>query len=739
MVLFCLAAPAFASDYASGQLIIKLKDGTTLEDIRELNGKYNVVSAEKVFKETPFTPQEVLNQLKDKLFGLNVEHQAWYWQIDKSSAEYQEYLQRIEKEREALQKQIQEQEEFINKLEQRQKRAPEAITPPDLEKIYLLKAKEGAPVPLMAVDYGRHPAVQYAEPNYIMKAQMVPNDPYYSSSGSWGQGYADMWGLKMIQPESAWDISQGNGVVVAVVDSGVDYNHEDISANIWANSVEMPGNGVDDDANGYIDDVRGWDFVGSDRDNPVWDNDPMDGYGHGTHVGGIIAASGNNSKGIIGVAPSARLMPVKGLDNTGWGYNSTLAICLKYAADNGADIINASWIGTGRSLFLVEAVNYALSKGCVIVVCAGNNNDDVSVYTPASYLSVITVAATDSNDQRPSFSNYGYKIDLSAPGGDDPAADFTVNKQARNILSLRAANTDSYGDGLCIVGSNYYRNRGTSFSTAFVSGAAALLFGKNSGYTVNDIKRLLFIGADDRGDAGWDKYYGFGRLNAYKALTADIGSYILSRIFIDSTIAPETIFGKSLEIMGTAVSDAFSSYTVDVGAGTAPTTWLTTGITLNNSGTAQVFEGILGNWDSASFADGLYTLRLKVFNTSGLYKENRAQVVVNNSIRSGWPQIVSSTAPADSSGPVTADVDNDGKLEVIVTTPEGLIYVWRHDGTLMPGWPVFIGESVLSAAVGDLDGDGYKEIVAGKKKCFYFSLRWPALFKCLAEGAASDK
>jgi len=197
--------------------------------------------------------------------------------------------------------------------------------------------------------------------------QNAPNDTYYSSSGAWGQSFRDLWGLQSIGAETAWDTTQGDGVLVAVVDSGLDYNHEDIAGNVWSNDGEVGldgngndkrSNGIDDDGNGLIDDWHGWDFVTIDG-NPG-DNDPMDNHGHGTHVSGTIAAMGNNGLGVIGVAPHAKIMAVKGLDANGSGSIEDLSNAIIYAADKGASVINLSWGGSGPTpQTLIDAISYA--------------------------------------------------------------------------------------------------------------------------------------------------------------------------------------------------------------------------------------------------------------------------------------------------------------------------------------------------------------------------------------------
>jgi hypothetical protein len=168
----------------------------------------------------------------------------------------------------------------------------------------------------------RNAAIEYAEPNYLYELSATPNDPYFGSQGSWGQDFDDLYGLKLMSMANAWDQTRGDNVIVAVIDSGIDPTHEDLAANLWTNTAEIPDNGIDDDGNGYVDDVYGWDFVDSD-------GEPQDGNGHGTHVAGTIAAVGDNQTGVIGVAPRARIMALKGLSDSGRGSTAGLARALR--------------------------------------------------------------------------------------------------------------------------------------------------------------------------------------------------------------------------------------------------------------------------------------------------------------------------------------------------------------------------------------------------------------------------
>jgi subtilisin family serine protease len=219
-----------------------------------------------------------------------------------------------------------------------------------------------------------------------------------------------------IDAPEAWDITTGNSnVVVAVLDSGVDYNHPDLINNMWTNPGEIAGNGLDDDNNGMIDDVRGWDFVDDD-------NDPMDSDDHGTHVAGTIAAEGNNGNGITGVVWTAQIMPLRFLNAFGSGSVADAIEAIDYAIENGANIVNASYGSYTSSTAERDAIVRARDAGILFVAAAGNdnwNNDSATKHYPSGYdlANIIAVAATDESDARASFSNYGVtSVDVAAPG-----------------------------------------------------------------------------------------------------------------------------------------------------------------------------------------------------------------------------------------------------------------------------------------------------------------------------------
>lgn len=266
------------------------------------------------------------------------------------------------------------------------------------------------------------PDVAFAEPNFYYRATATPNDPRFGQEwglNNTGQTVAGISGTSDadIDAPEAWGASTGSrDVVVAVIDTGVDYLHPDLAANIWTNPGESGGgrdkNGVDDDGNGFVDDWRGWDFVQSD-------NKPRDLLGHGTHVAGIIGAVGDNGYGATGVNWHVSLMPVRVLDADGVGTTADVADAITYAAEAGADVINLSLEGPNYSLTVGRAIDAA--PNVLIAAAAGNagSNNDISPSYPCSYPSqtIVCVAATDQFDRLAGYSNYGVlSVDLAAPG-----------------------------------------------------------------------------------------------------------------------------------------------------------------------------------------------------------------------------------------------------------------------------------------------------------------------------------
>ena len=344
----------------------------------------------------------------------------------------------------------------------------------------------------VAQELSHQRAVEYVEPNYVMHATRLPND----------RGFGEQWGLRNvgqyggtpgadIHATDAWNATTGAGVIVAVVDTGVDYNHPDLAANMWTNPSDPP-NGVDDDGNGFVDDVHGADFINGD-------SNPDDDAGHGTHVAGIIGAKGDNGLGVTGVNWDTKIMALKFLDANGAGNTADAANAIDYAVNHGARVINASWGGPAFSQALFEAVKRAGDKGVLFVAAAGNDgqNADVSPDYPAAFdlPNVISVAASDRNDKLPDFSNYGpHSVDLAAPGDD--------------IYSTVPPLSDPSG---------YEAFSGTSMATPFVSGAAALYLSRAPQSTPDQVKAALLQNVD-QSPAFAGKVVSGGRLDIAKAL-----------------------------------------------------------------------------------------------------------------------------------------------------------------------------------------------------------------------------
>jgi subtilisin family serine protease len=332
--------------------------------------------------------------------------------------------------------------------------------------------------------------VEYVEPNYVVHADLLPDDPRFP----------EMYGLRNtgqtggtpgadVEAERAWGISTGSvEVLVAVIDTGIDYEHPDLSDNVWTNPGEIPGNGIDDDGNGFIDDVRGWDFINDD-------NDPFDDADHGTHVAGTIGAVGNNGTGVTGVSWKVSLVPLKFLGAEGSGSTFDAIAAIDYATMMGVDIANSSWGGGTFSHALLDAIEDAGDAGMLFVASAGNHgqNTDVAPQYPSSYdpPHVVSVAATNHLDSRAGFSNFGrVSVDLAAPGVD--------------ILS-----TLPFGV--------YGRKTGTSMAAPHVSGAAALVRAMRPKIDVLALKSLLLEGVDPVPTLSGITVSG-GRLNAYRLI-----------------------------------------------------------------------------------------------------------------------------------------------------------------------------------------------------------------------------
>ena len=377
--------------------------------------------------------------------------------------------------------------------------------------LYKVVLKNSNDLETVMKSYRENKDVEYASPNYIITADFIPTDPRFIEQ--WGLDNTGQTGGAPdsdIDAPEGWDIENGASrpVVVAVIDSGVDYTNPDLLSQIMMNEDEVAGNGIDDDGNGYIDDIRGWDMTScNERDGSgacispkTPDNDPMDEHSHGTHVAGIIGAEGNNGVGVIGVNPSARIMLLRFLDKNGVGTTADAIEAVYYAIQNGAEVMNASFGGGGFSQPFYDALNDAQDRGMIFVAAAGNggedasgDNNDISPHYPSSYDldSVIAVAASDNRDALASFSNYGpSSVDIAAPG-----------------VSVLSA----------VPGDAYALLSGTSMAAPHVTGIVSLMRSKYPNVSVLETRLALFEGVDQK-TAFQGKLVSGGRANLRSAL-----------------------------------------------------------------------------------------------------------------------------------------------------------------------------------------------------------------------------
>ena len=391
----------------------------------------------------------------------------------------------------------------------------------DLYNTYIFSVKIISDILSIVNDYSSLADVVFAEPNYIIKLETGPknlqksvsehsfnfysNDPHFSKQ--WAlENTGQLKGTPDCDTDAleAWGLETGDpDIVISIIDTGIDLNHSDLKNNTWINKEEIPNNLFDDDGNGFIDDINGWDFVNND-------NYPIDDFGHGTACAGVAAAVTNNSKGISGVAWNCKIMPVKSLNFLGSATSLRIARGIKYAADNGADVISMSFGGRKKSFLVEYAIDFAYDKNIVMVAAAGNS-DTNSKYYPAAFENVMAVAGTDNQDNRlimgnifnRAASNFGAWVDIAAPGGEI----YSTMPSYFVFLNLRGYKR------------NYDYLSGTSMSCPHVAGLAALILSKNPDIPNEEVKSIICTNVDPYHSTF---YLGTGRINVFKALNGHI-------------------------------------------------------------------------------------------------------------------------------------------------------------------------------------------------------------------------
>ena len=553
--------------------------------------------------------------------------------------------------------------------------------------LHLIRVQPGIAPAQAAATLAAHPWVEYVEPNFIVSADTTPNDPLFAKQwalNNTGQTGGSSTANPDIGALAAWNITTGSAnVIVAVTDSGVDYTHQDLAANMFSNAADCFTDGVDHDGDGYVNDCHGINAI-------TGSGDPMDDLFHGTHVAGSIGAVGNNATGISGVNWTVRILACKFLDNTGNGTTADAITCLDYIAmmkDRGFNIIasNNSWSGTPYSQALADAIVAQRQRGILFVAAAGNNssdNDTLPAY-PCSYdlANVICVAA--SYDALSGFSNYGLgTVHLAAPG--------------EAIWST-------------VPNNGYEAHDGTSMAAPHVVGTLALLQAQDPSRDWRTLKNLVLAGTVPP-VAGTIPTLTGGRLNAAKSMTC-------SNTVVEARMRPDTLESTTLAVGGTLRLEAIN---INCGKpnGNVVVNVAETGETItlldDGAGTDEVAgDGIYsGIWVAST--PGTFTLTFP----------GRAGDVINVDVdpllRSGFP--VKMTQVPDVNGivsvpiaPLTVgDIDGDGHLEIMAPgVTFGPLYAWKSDGSALTGWPNYDVDDVSAVSLGRLpSGTGGLGVVA---------------------------
>ena len=444
--------------------------------------------------------------------------------------------------------------------------------------------------------------ILHYQQNNILKSHILPPDDSL---------YSAQWYHHKVQALEAWQNYTVNpDIIIAIIDTGIDYNHPDLRGSIWSNGAEdLNDNGVldsldinnmDDDGNGYIDDVIGWDFTDTKRfpdkgdfENP--DNDPLDEYaaGHGTQIAGIIAAQSNNSIGISGLLPGMKVMNLRAGTAQGYLEEDDVAKAIIYALDNGARIINMSFGDVVVSRFLEDVIQYAYGQGAVMLASSGNSGSN-EIHYPAGFPQTISIGATSKNDQLAGFSNWGQTLDLVAPGVD--------------IIAPK-------------IGGGYNMVNGTSFSAPMVTAAAGLILSKYPYFSQEQVRNVIKTTANDIGIRNSDRYSGSGLLNMFRLSQVQSETSLLIHYPASGS---STCKDKEYVIV-TGQDPNLISLTLQYGVGDNPDQWYD----LVTNYPYQMIKDTLGMINLIAFSDTLIVLRLIAQTWQGYESEYRSLLHVD--------------------------------------------------------------------------------------------------------------
>jgi subtilisin family serine protease len=620
----------------------------------------------------------------------------------------------------------------------------------DLAHVYLIEMSDGRSAAEVAAALTADPHVEYAQPDnrHSLDQTLFFDDPFLTSSGSWGQPYADLWGPERIGAPLVWPRTQGEDVVVAVVDSGLDRFHPDMVENVWVNPGEdLDGdgraepedeNGIDDDGNGFIDDLTGFDFANSvdadddgfyDGPDDVSDADPFDDRGHGTHVAGTIAAVAGNGLGIVGIAPRAKIMALKGFAAEGPSPDSLLWRAVLYAAENGADVINNSWsCGTPcpQNPLAEEVLEIVEALGTVVVTSAGNASEDVLFRSPENGQHAITVGSIGFDDTISGFSNTGWLVDVVGPGG-GPNSPPSVFVPRRNILSLMSSGTNE-NERAFSVGEDYLRLGGTSMSAPHVTGAVALLLSLRPELGPAQVRRLIRMSARDLGEVGRDPIFGSGLLDV-AALVDEPLPDLEFAIEAPRPGATHDPADGDLVLRGRAEGSAVVSIEIEIGAGLTARVFRPVesfgdsvvewrnGDFEPGPGRTEGPEGpegpVLARWDVSAVSDGSYTIRVSAHLADGRI----AQEITIVGIERNQPFLISA-------GAEEAEAPTISGRRVFWHQDEPAEGVFAHD-IFSSRFPTAreLKEGNVPAAVSVFEGEGdQRNVKAARRELVWFSI-----------------
>gem|GEM_PF-1134644 len=596
-------------------------------------------------------------------------------------------------------------------------------------------------------DFKTQSSVEIAEPNYIFRTSAMPDDARYN----------EQWALSKIQAPQAWDINTGNSsVIIGIVDTGCDIGfhpadptditpHPDLADNLWTDAL---GN------YGYTS-ITGYEEV-----------PPYDGFGHGTHVAGIVAASSNNNQGICGLAggwgstPGVKIMTVKGLNDLGYSQTDWLANAVYWAAEHGARVINMSWrtwAAEPGPVVLKDAIGFAHDEcGCVLVAAAGNDYralyPDTSIFHfkkvyPAFWDSCIAVGATLSTDVKALYSNYSVPVlqwvDVAAPGGGQSGNE-------NSVMSTTPTYEDFMLRDSCGASINYEYMAGTSMAAPYVSGLAGLILSQWPGLTSQEVRERILGTVDNivtnDPEMARANIIGTGRINAYKALTMNespvyhywdhcftgsvsgvsaitaapgFNSMVLSlrNIWKDALDNPVKLRTKDTVVVFT---DSFSfyspleKYAVKDNASDPFTFSIMAGCSLGHEITFEIARGIRKD---LSDEGGIDEYEYEVTDSF--------KVTVGPPMQQGWPVYLSGAVV---SSPAGADLDGDGYPEIVVGSCSDTVYAIKRDGGFL--WKYGTSGDVKSPpAIADLDGDGRFETVVGSSDGHLYAVGWDGALK----------